>query len=90
MSIIAMITRPMSTEFTVGMAVRMEIINDRGDFRIASLDNSHFKTFGFAYRGHLSQYEQPEKFTCHTCDEVGMCDYAYDPYNIDGDCLKLK
>ena len=26
--------------------------------------------------------------TCYTCEEVEGCTYAFDTYNINGDCLK--
>lgn len=28
--------------------------------------------------------------TCHACDRREDCDYAFDPYNTNGDCLGLK
>ena len=28
--------------------------------------------------------------TCYKCDYNGACDYAWDPYNKDGDCLRDK
>lgn len=32
----------------------------------------------------------PCLLTCDTCTDKEMCEYAYDPYNLDGDCLILK
>lgn len=29
-------------------------------------------------------------FTCHNCALVGTCQWQFDLYNIDGDCLALK
>jgi hypothetical protein len=31
-----------------------------------------------------------EHFTCCNCPCVVTCDYAYDLYNLDGDCLAVK
>ena len=31
-----------------------------------------------------------EKFTCCNCDIVDKCEFAYDLYNLDGDCLAEK
>lgn len=31
-----------------------------------------------------------EDLTCHSCEEALHCPYAYDPYNTNGVCLKLK
>lgn len=31
-----------------------------------------------------------EKFTCNTCDIMENCRYAWDLYNISGDCLAEK
>ena len=28
-----------------------------------------------------------EYFTCFSCDGLGTCKYAWDPYNKDGNCL---
>lgn len=33
--------------------------------------------------------KEPE-FTCSTCVNLAWCEYAYDLYNQDGDCLALK
>ncbi len=33
---------------------------------------------------------KPLKFTCHKCDEVDTCVYAFDLYNINRDCLANK
>lgn len=33
---------------------------------------------------------EPKAFTCYTCDLKDACDYAWDPYNLDGDCLANK
>ena len=30
------------------------------------------------------------KMTCNTCAKIDICEYAYDPYNIMGDCLAIK
>jgi RecJ-like exonuclease len=27
------------------------------------------------------------RFTCHTCPDKGVCDRAYDIWNLDGDCV---
>ena len=29
-------------------------------------------------------------FTCDTCPEVSRCQWAFDWYNTDGDCLAVK
>lgn len=31
-----------------------------------------------------------EMLTCFSCKYAGTCQYAYDPYNTDGDCLASK
>lgn len=31
-----------------------------------------------------------KEITCDTCDGVTVCKFAFDPYNLDGDCLALK
>lgn len=28
--------------------------------------------------------------TCETCEENDKCDFAFDPYNTEGDCLAIK
>lgn len=32
----------------------------------------------------------PEEFTCHGCPSAGTCEFAWDLYNTDGDCLAEK
>lgn len=32
----------------------------------------------------------PAMFTCCNCPFVKTCEYTYDPYNTDGDCLEEK
>lgn len=31
-----------------------------------------------------------ESLTCHRCDVCLTCDWAWDPYNTDGDCIADK
>lgn len=31
-----------------------------------------------------------DAFTCCNCPHVTTCEYVYDLYNLDGDCLALK
>ena len=31
-----------------------------------------------------------EKYTCHTCNYKKKCPYAWDMYNLDGNCLNNK
>lgn len=33
---------------------------------------------------------EKEYMTCHRCSEKDVCEYAWDPYNTDGDCLASK
>jgi len=33
---------------------------------------------------------QPNSITCDTCEARSCCKLAYDPYNVDGDCLVDK
>jgi len=40
----------------------------------------------FAYEGNT----EIERCTCHTCLSNKTCEFAYDPYNTDGDCLAMK
>lgn len=30
------------------------------------------------------------RLTCQDCLDNDNCDYAFDPYNTDGDCLAIK
>jgi hypothetical protein len=30
------------------------------------------------------------EYTCYTCGDVYICEYAFDGYNLEGDCLDLK
>jgi hypothetical protein len=30
------------------------------------------------------------KFTCADCKDADTCDFAFDPYNTNGDCLAMK
>lgn len=32
----------------------------------------------------------PIEFTCDGCVEADTCEFAFDPYNLDGDCLGEK
>ncbi len=35
--------------------------------------------------------QEPEKLlTCYTCNRVKECEFAFDPYNTNGDCLYMK
>lgn len=34
--------------------------------------------------------ETPENYTCHDCELLRRCPYAYDMYNTNGDCLYIK
>jgi hypothetical protein len=29
-------------------------------------------------------------FTCDDCNSAAKCEFTFDPYNTDGDCLNLK
>lgn len=40
--------------------------------------------------GLLMQTMEPFKFTCDTCSHAPRCVYAFDAYNVDGDCLASK
>ena len=31
-----------------------------------------------------------DRFTCNGCIDVDKCEFAWDPYNTDGECLELK
>lgn len=31
-----------------------------------------------------------DRITCTNCEVNDNCEYAFDPYNTDGDCLALK
>lgn len=37
-------------------------------------------------------FDAPEAvvFTCDNCDAAPECEFAFDPYNTDGDCLAEK
>ncbi len=52
-----------------------------------------------AYRVRLGMYDiggrvaladDPGEFTCRACSENASCDYAFDLYNTNGDCLASK
>jgi len=48
-----------------------------------------------AYIAHVralydSRQEGVRLLTCHTCLSRGTCEFAFDPYNTDGDCLAIK
>ncbi len=30
------------------------------------------------------------EITCQTCQDNDKCEYAFDPYNTQGDCLAMK
>lgn len=42
-----------------------------------------------AYKEHHDDQVLP-KFTCSTCVFLAWCEFAYDLYNTDGDCLASK
>jgi hypothetical protein len=31
-----------------------------------------------------------ERLTCADCPHIEVCEWAFDPYNTDGDCLAMK
>ena len=31
-----------------------------------------------------------EQMTCNGCQDASVCEFAWDPYNTDGDCLASK
>lgn len=37
-----------------------------------------------------SHFTAREDLTCETCADKNECEYAYDPYNTDGECLAIK
>lgn len=45
-------------------------------------------------RLHWSMWKQPignfNKLTCTACPDSAKCEYAFDDYNTDGDCLASK
>ena len=48
-----------------------------------------------AYIAHVralydSRQEGVRLLTCHTCLSNKTCEFAFDPYNTDGDCLAIK
>ena len=43
-----------------------------------------------AWREWLKNDLDIAKCTCNECDEAEKCQYAYDIYNIDGDCIMEK
>lgn len=38
----------------------------------------------------LGGLDRPIVFGCDDCGAVNACEYAFDPYNMDGDCLAEK
>jgi hypothetical protein len=43
-----------------------------------------------SYQEYLEAYDTLGYFTCDSCDEVSKCEYAFDAYNTNGDCLADK
>lgn len=35
-------------------------------------------------------YPKTTKLTCDDCESTNICRFAFDPYNINGDCLGEK
>ncbi len=45
------------------------------------------------WRKHDPDHEPPDpptKYTCDDCPAAATCNYAFDDYNTDGDCLAEK
>lgn len=36
------------------------------------------------------QMEENREVTCENCAHNANCEFAFDPYNTDGDCLAIK
>ncbi len=55
----------------------------RSDDELKKLENESIQ--------YLKQYGVDNPiFTCSTCNDKRTCYFAFDGYNIDGDCLALK
>jgi hypothetical protein len=55
----------------------------------------HFEELSLVTGVPISQYEKNlnafrEKFTCYECPDNATCEFAWDAYNTDGDCLHMK
>lgn len=35
-------------------------------------------------------YTWQDMITCASCPDRNICEFSYDPYNIDGDCIMMK
>jgi hypothetical protein len=44
------------------------------------------RTFGDSIEG----VRQKVRFTCDECENPEECEWAFDPYNIHGDCIAMK
>ena len=45
---------------------------------------------GISVNAAVAWIEQGKPFTCDTCLAVSTCEWAYDLYNINGECLAEK
>lgn len=54
---------------------------------LSSERKAYLKQFGL---GFPDENAMIETFTCADCLVVGKCDFAFDAYNTDDDCLALK
>lgn len=43
-----------------------------------------------ARRANVAKEFEISEFSCDHCSAAKTCDYAFDPYNTDGDCLAEK
>ena len=42
------------------------------------------------HRAVLPEGFHEREFTCAKCKQVDTCEFAFDPYNTNGDCLLMK
>lgn len=70
-----------------GTAVKALISYYRQDHEITS---EAYKEYVNKYHGLDSGLTVFSKYTCAGCSLAKTCEFAFDGYNIDGDCLKEK
>lgn len=74
--------------------IKLHIIveGDKATYRDGTVGDVHdIRKWTFEQVEPIEAYEvDPESTTCHGCKDNDICKYAFDPYNINGDCLANK
>lgn len=61
--------------------------------RFMSISNALNAALGRTQSSHGEQFDAEGNrlgFTCNGCDARHNCEHAFDPFNVDGDCLAEK